>query len=116
MSAPRDDVSNASIASAAFSSAHVVICVLTSLTFFFFFFNDPAPPEISPLPLHDALPISPRAPPVPGRGTPLDRERWSPRSCEWPRTGRSFPGRANPSGQQRTCRRAYFREDRKSVV
>src|SRR5256885_5180350 len=25
--------------------------------FFFFFFNDPAPPEISPLPLHDALPI-----------------------------------------------------------
>src|SRR2546426_6968583 len=24
----------------------------------FFFFNDPAPPEISPLPLHDALPIS----------------------------------------------------------
>src|SRR5256885_6455150 len=31
---------------------------LTSLCFFFFFFlNDPAPPEISPLPLHDALPI-----------------------------------------------------------
>src|SRR3989449_5008724 len=26
----------------------------------FFFFNDPAPPEIYPLPLHDALPISPR--------------------------------------------------------
>src|SRR5258705_8731505 len=26
--------------------------------FFFFFFNDTAPPEISPLPLHDALPIS----------------------------------------------------------
>src|SRR2546429_7715086 len=26
--------------------------------FFFFFFNDPAPPEISPLSLHDALPIS----------------------------------------------------------
>src|ERR1035438_6933752 len=25
--------------------------------FFFFFFNDPAPPETSPLPLHDALPI-----------------------------------------------------------
>src|SRR2546421_12236748 len=24
---------------------------------FFFFFNDPAPPEIYPLPLHDALPI-----------------------------------------------------------
>src|SRR5256885_13022409 len=27
------------------------------LTFFFFFFNDPAPPEIYPLPLHDAFPI-----------------------------------------------------------
>src|SRR2546428_11415141 len=26
--------------------------------FFFFFFNDPAPTEISPFPLHDALPIS----------------------------------------------------------
>src|SRR5205814_9675625 len=26
--------------------------------FFFFFFNDPAPPEIYPLSLHDALPIS----------------------------------------------------------
>src|SRR5258708_22297621 len=25
----------------------------------FFFFNDPAPPEIYPLPLHDALPIPP---------------------------------------------------------
>src|SRR5258708_6241964 len=25
--------------------------------FIFFFLNDPAPPEISPLPLHDALPI-----------------------------------------------------------
>src|SRR3989454_5961316 len=27
--------------------------------FFFFFFNDTATPEIYPLPLHDALPISP---------------------------------------------------------
>src|SRR2546430_16080819 len=26
-------------------------------SFFFFFFNDPAPPEIYPLPPHDALPI-----------------------------------------------------------
>src|SRR2546430_17573989 len=26
--------------------------------FFFFFLNDPAPTEISPFPLHDALPIS----------------------------------------------------------
>src|SRR2546429_199785 len=29
----------------------------TLVYFFFFFFNDPAPPEIYPLPLHDALPI-----------------------------------------------------------
>src|SRR5258705_7250953 len=28
------------------------------LFFFFFFFNDPAPPEIYPFPLPDALPIS----------------------------------------------------------
>src|SRR5256886_6139148 len=30
------------------------------LIFFFFFFNDPAPPEIYPLPLPDALPICER--------------------------------------------------------
>src|SRR5256885_11684652 len=30
------------------------------LDFFFFFFNDPATPEIYPLSLHDALPISRR--------------------------------------------------------
>src|ERR1041385_5228103 len=29
-------------------------------TFVFFFYNDPATPEIYPLPLHDALPISRR--------------------------------------------------------
>src|SRR2546430_5981706 len=29
----------------------------SSPSFFFFFFNDPAPPDISPLPLPDALPI-----------------------------------------------------------
>src|SRR5258708_28765650 len=27
----------------------------------FFFFNDPAPPELYPLPLHDALPLSARS-------------------------------------------------------
>src|SRR6202049_2170007 len=31
--------------------------VFSCVSFFFFFFNDPAPPEIYPLPLHDALPI-----------------------------------------------------------
>src|SRR5256885_14343521 len=32
------------------------------IIYFFFFFNDPAPPEIYPLPLHDALPICLDAP------------------------------------------------------
>src|SRR2546429_9755890 len=39
----------------------------SSTCFFFFFLNDPPPPEISPLPLHAALPIPRRAahyPPV----------------------------------------------------
>src|SRR2546430_1740855 len=47
----------------------IFLCCLFFLAFtffyqcasFFFFFNDPAPPEISPLPLHDALPIPSRA-------------------------------------------------------
>ena len=39
-----------------------ILCLFFSfclpLYLFFFFFNDPAPPGIYPLPLHDALPIS----------------------------------------------------------
>src|SRR3989440_7792605 len=35
-------------------------CCFFSISFFFFF-NDTAPPEIYPLSLHDALPISPEA-------------------------------------------------------
>src|SRR5256886_5770336 len=49
---------------------------LLSLFVFFFFFNDPAPPEIYPLPLHDALPISGgRRPAVPrlGPAAPVPR-------------------------------------------
>src|SRR2546425_12424016 len=34
-----------------------VIYTLSLHSFFFFFFNDPPTPEISPLSLHDALPI-----------------------------------------------------------
>src|ERR1035437_4004309 len=33
------------------------VLVAASFLLFFFFFNDTAPTEISPLPLHDALPI-----------------------------------------------------------
>src|SRR5260370_41073323 len=39
-------------------------------TFVFFFFNDPAPPEIYPLSLHDALPISAGDPGHLGAGLP----------------------------------------------
>src|ERR1041385_7091004 len=42
----------------------VTACAILRLVYFFlffFFFNDPAPPEISPFPLHDALPISTQA-------------------------------------------------------
>src|SRR5256885_16561001 len=39
------------------------VCLKSS---FFFFFNYPATPEISPLPLHDALPISEQARPGAG--------------------------------------------------
>src|SRR2546425_12705407 len=35
-----------------------VQCTSSTAISFFFFFNDTAPPEIYPLPLHDALPIS----------------------------------------------------------
>src|SRR5256885_13144027 len=34
----------------------------TTRSIFFFFLNDPAPPETSPLPLHDPLPIPPPPP------------------------------------------------------
>src|SRR5256885_10552352 len=50
------------------------------LSLFFFFFNDPAPPEIFPFSLHDALPISPvfelraEATPLTGPGAPLAME------------------------------------------
>src|SRR5260370_39347025 len=37
-------------------------CVSPLVYFFFFFLNDRAPTEISPLPLHDALPIYGRCP------------------------------------------------------
>src|SRR3989454_2252206 len=36
----------------------LILTTLPQLCFFFFFFNDPATTEISPLSLHDALPIS----------------------------------------------------------
>src|SRR5256884_5608963 len=45
---------------------------------FLFFLNDPAPTEISPLSLHDALPIPPerRTPPRPGSRRASSASRW----------------------------------------
>src|SRR5256885_5767863 len=51
---------------------NVVICddiMGRSPVSLFFFLKDPAPPEISPLPLHDALPIPAAASPSPSRVT-----------------------------------------------
>src|SRR2546427_4948720 len=49
--------SHSSLCHFTFLSLFFTIVMLCYLIFFFFFFNDPATPEISPLPLHDALPI-----------------------------------------------------------
>src|SRR2546429_6833278 len=60
--------------------------------FFFFFFNDPATPEIYPLPLHAALPIS-------SRRSALDRRRAArpPRAHRWRRRSAPQPGRPRRS-------------------
>src|SRR2546430_3744827 len=62
--------------------------------FFFFFLNDPAPTEIYPLPLHDALPISCRAcarSPTTSRGRARRAARSPsiPRCSAWARASRS---------------------------
>src|ERR1039457_133229 len=48
------------------------LCVV--FFFFFFFFNDPAPTEISPLSLPDALPISHATPPKPPNNSPRSKK------------------------------------------
>src|SRR2546427_11707471 len=55
------------------ASSMLFLCfsfLLPSPYFVFFFFNDPPTPEISPLSLHDALPISRGHEPVVGRRGP----------------------------------------------
>src|SRR5256886_5313600 len=83
-----------------------MLIVVYTHPFFFFFFNDPAPPEISTLPLHDALPISPPLPD--GRGSPhTGREhedepapahRRRPRSAD-----RGGPRRGDRRDRDRSC-------------
>src|SRR3989440_4579688 len=91
----------------------------------FFFFNDPAPTEIYPLPLHDALPISEsarlsraclvviyygRPRPCP-RPMPRPKPTRSPRASRSPRSSR--PSRPNPSS--RLTRSSRPNRDRKST-
>src|SRR5256885_16297463 len=52
---------------------HFYVINTSSRMFFFFFLNDPAPPEISPLPLPAPLPICAAVPPR--RRDHEDRER-----------------------------------------
>src|SRR2546430_14784320 len=61
------------------------------LFLFFFFLNDPPPPELYPLPLHDALPISPTRP----RTSP-SRARCPPQCPKRLRRGAREQPRRNP--------------------
>src|SRR5258708_6236050 len=75
----------------------------------FFFFNDPAPTEISPLPLHDAFPIPGGEPPpcarhptasVRCRGRDAAADRRRPLAVRWPPPDRR--SRASASSRRRT--------------
>src|SRR2546425_1611441 len=75
----------------------VPVSLVTCLSFFFF--NDPAPPEISPLPLHDALPI-----PKPGAvstATPVSSNRAPPPPGACGNSIRAFAARASVSSVDR---------------
>src|SRR2546430_7289750 len=103
---------------------HVLFADGNDHIIFFFFFNDPAPPEIPPLPLHDALPISrgnwgPRARgarlaaapstiPLPGRNL---MAAWVKRA----RNGWSWSGRRFAMQQITEDTRPPRSEDRKST-
>src|SRR5256885_16242670 len=119
-------------------------CMPVDLIFSFFFLNDPPPTEISPLPLHDALPIWGRMPhrsPCRAQEPRTSRVQAAPKSRH---SGRQAPARclvlarrlasilqctmALPPWQAmrtktgwRDCRNRVYREqkfpiDRKSVV
>src|SRR3712207_7981182 len=82
--------------------------LLTSSSALVFFFNDTPPPEISPLPLHDALPIC---------GDGGGDKRRPPRPCRRaPALGPPphRPGHLGPRGAHRP-RRRVLQEDRKST-
>src|SRR5262249_61832127 len=70
------------------------LLTLCLLTVFLSFFNDPAPPEIYPLSLHDALPISesPRvvAAMQHGRGCRMHSDTLIPKPCNYLNAGRGY--------------------------
>src|SRR3990172_1913898 len=68
------------------------------LPFPLFFFNDPPPTEISPLPLHDALPIY-RVDRAPVPGTARDREPRAGQPAQIGRGPRSADRDRNPRGR-----------------
>src|SRR2546425_11538772 len=83
--------------------------------FFFFFLNDPAPPEISPLPLHDPLPIfwrQPRSrrPGIPLRPPPPLRCRVAARASPRRPSRRARPRRA----RRRACSPCTSRRNARS--
>src|SRR5256885_3369004 len=84
-------------------------CLAYTTPFFFFFFNHTAPTEIYPLPLHDALPISPQT--VGSRAHPSTE---SPEAR--PQNGRHSPqhrpGEIPPRRLRRRHRTARFRGSR----
>src|SRR5256884_4559566 len=92
-----------------------VIYFLPLFLLFFFFLNDPAPPEISPLPLHDALPISRRWRRGSGRGHhDAGRRRGRTRRRSGRRPGWCFCRRARCGCERGAWGREYPR-DRKST-
>src|SRR5256885_3048967 len=100
----------------------LIICIV--YFFFFFFFNDTAPPEISPLSLHDALPISLSRPallPYRHHRQKADLRRRRPDHPRADRAGRSAPGlrRRRPlrpaRHPPRLCPGHLSRLDRKST-
>src|SRR2546421_8265158 len=84
------------------------------LLVFFFFFNDTATPEISPLSLHDALPIC-SSPSIPrcARCTPASPRRGSPprSDCRARRAGSASSSRCRSgAGRDRRCTRGRSEE------
>src|SRR5256885_13190386 len=102
-------------------SSHLLATQLANMAFYLFFFlNDPATTEISPLPLHDALPIWPRLPlDVGDQGVPR-RQRLRQRPVGHRRVGSEWVvglevGPHHPRGGDALERVVGILQDRKST-